>query len=251
VIVGTVGSLARLTFRFSKVNVHNNAVFMEKVMNRPPKESLLTICNHISTIDDPGVWGMLFDYKFFWFQTHLLRWSLGAKELMFTNPLFNYFFGSGRVIPIVRGAGLNQEGVNKAIEMLNKGEWVHMFPEGKVIETGTLLPRLKWGIGKLVHSTTETTPCMIPMYLSGLEKIMPPKKKYWIPRAYGKTVDVLFGEPVYFKELLNKHREKGSSPSEIYIDITNLAAAELKKLELACKNMHQQRQQQQQQHHQG
>lgn len=44
------------------------------------------------------------------------------------------------MIPIVRGAGLLQEGVNRTIELLRSGEWVHVFSEGKVNQTKTLLP---------------------------------------------------------------------------------------------------------------
>jgi hypothetical protein len=52
--------------------------------------------------------------------------------------LFAFF--EFRVIPIIRGAGLSQEGVIRCVEILSKGGWIHIFSEGKVNQTKSLLP---------------------------------------------------------------------------------------------------------------
>ena len=44
--------------------------------------------------------------------------------------MFAPVFKCGKVLPVKRGAGLEQEGVKMAIRKLNRGGWLHIFPEG-------------------------------------------------------------------------------------------------------------------------
>jgi len=152
---------------------------------------------------------------------------LGAKEIMFTNPMYRFIFGyCGKVIPIVRGAGLNQEGVHMAIDRLNKGDWVHMFPEGKVVKGGKL-HKLRWGIGKLIESS-QPTPYVLPFYHIGMEQVMPGSI---LPRPIGKEIAVLIGQPMYFDDILLHHRKADAPISQIHIDITSRVETELRSLE--------------------
>lgn len=43
---------------------------------------------------------------------------------MFTKPLFSRFFTNGQVIETIRGGGIFQPAVDKAIELVEAGEWV-------------------------------------------------------------------------------------------------------------------------------
>ncbi|KAF8603296.1 acyltransferase-domain-containing protein [Ceratobasidium sp. AG-I] len=158
---------------------------------------IITVSNHISVVDDPLVWGALPAGKCI-LTPRNMRWTLGASDIMFTNPVYGWFFRNGQVIETVRGAGVHQPALDIAVAKLNSGAWVHVFPEGKVNQEsckpdGQLL-RFKWGVGRLIMSTIET-PTIIPMYISGLHKVMPePRRFKFLPRP-GHHISITFGDP--------------------------------------------------------
>lgn len=78
------------------------------------------------------------------------RWTLGASDVMFTKPLHSKFFTLGQVIETHRGGGVFQPAVDEAVRLLQKGEWIHIFPEGRVNQPkynpeGGLF-KFKWGV---------------------------------------------------------------------------------------------------------
>ena len=56
---------------------------------------------------------------------------------MFTNRLFSRFFDNGQVIDTIRGGGIFQPAVDKAIKLLEDGEWVcqHVLSAGLMVDT--------------------------------------------------------------------------------------------------------------------
>ena len=59
------------------------------------------------------------------------------------------FFRSGKVLPVDRGRGIAQPVMQVVAARAARGEWVHLFPEGRVGYSGTLAP-CKWGVGKVI-----------------------------------------------------------------------------------------------------
>jgi len=95
--------------------------------------------------------------------------------------------------------------VDTAIEKLDQGQWVHLFGEGKVNQQDasgknydvTRLPRFKWGVGRILMETA-VPPVVIPMWLTGFDKLMPEHRSFpwkYIPRP-GVKLSITFGNPL-------------------------------------------------------
>ncbi|KAH9047188.1 acyltransferase-domain-containing protein [Lactarius hengduanensis] len=179
-----------------------------EALNSPERQNgqgLVTVSNHLSTLDDPLTWGILPARMYL--QSRMTRWTLGASDIMFTNPVFSAFFRKGQVLETFRGTGVYQPAIDTAIEKLRAGAWIHLFAEGKVCQPHTYatdpqtglarLRRFKWGIGRIVMETPRP-PTIIPMWITGFDKLMPEGRhapwKY-LPRP-GARLSVTFGAPV-------------------------------------------------------
>jgi len=109
-----------------------------------PVASSLPLTSPQTSLDDPLAWGILPTKCYF--SSRTTRWTLGASEIMFTNPwdrytntsprkafwsvssvedsVFSTFFRLGQSIETFRGQGIYQEAVDLAIEKINQGGWV-------------------------------------------------------------------------------------------------------------------------------
>uniref|UniRef100_A0A0K0G0A3 Tafazzin family protein n=1 Tax=Strongyloides venezuelensis TaxID=75913 RepID=A0A0K0G0A3_STRVS len=195
-VMTTVFMLSKLVFSklmeinggVNKVNLYGKEKFLKclRDINRP----LITMSNHRSNIDDPLMWASLLTCREFFANIPRFRFALAASDVCFTNPIFTKFFSLGRCVPCVRGEGVFQKGVDFCIEKLNENGWVHIFPEGKV-ETKPI--RHKWGIGRLVDQC-RVPPTVIPIWIKGMDKVYPSKKRYVI--YGGNTVEIIVGDPI-------------------------------------------------------
>ncbi|XP_061355139.1 N-acylphosphatidylethanolamine synthase isoform X2 [Gastrolobium bilobum] len=172
-VIAVVGTFAKTVASLvNTTSVHNADTLLRLVRSRPPGVPLITVSNHMSTLDDPVMWG----FKGFpIFDTKLARWVLTAEDICFKNSVHSYIFRVGKCIPIMRGGGIYQEHMNEALERLNDGEWVHTFPEGKVYQDDAPIRRLKWGTASLIVRA-PITPIVLPIVHHGFHKVMPEKK---------------------------------------------------------------------------
>ncbi|XP_042450401.1 N-acylphosphatidylethanolamine synthase-like isoform X3 [Zingiber officinale] len=164
-----VGAFAKtVTCFLNSTSVHNPQTLIRLVKSRPTGVPLLTVSNHMSTLDDPLIWG----FKGFpTMDAKLARWVLAAEDICFKNKLLSYMFRIGKCIPINRGGGIYQEHMNEALEVLSHGGWLHTFPEGKVSQLSAPIKRLKWGTASLIVRA-PVTPIVLPIVHSGFEKLL-------------------------------------------------------------------------------
>ncbi|XP_054164739.1 tafazzin-like [Oppia nitens] len=219
VIVPTVGLISKLWMQcLNSSHVQNRVVLLDtlaKHYKNKDKRPLITISNHSSCLDDPLIWGVLIPMK--WqLNAGRHRWSAAAQEICFTNVLYSMFFAMGKTFPIIRGKGLYQPAMDYALNLLKDGQWIHFFPEGKVVmrnkEIDSLRsPRLethvnvsedidcevkpsydlKWGLARLLldhvfNDNTYPEVEVLPFYHLGMDDILPTQEPY-IPRVNKRT----------------------------------------------------------------
>ncbi|KAH9849129.1 acyltransferase-domain-containing protein [Lenzites betulinus] len=209
-IVG-LGSKALMYGGFcSSVTVRGmeNLVKVLESVERNNGRGIVTLSNHVSTLDDPVAWGVL--PASYYRNSRLTRWTLGASDIMFTNPVFSTFFRHGQVIETFRGKGIFQPAIDTAVKKLNRGDWIHLFSEGRVnpascdpeSPSAARLLRFKWGIGRIIMEA-QNPPIIIPMWLTGFDKLMPEGRPFpwkFLPER-GAALSVTFGEPVATQDI--------------------------------------------------
>ncbi|KAH1150977.1 hypothetical protein GYH30_044798 [Glycine max] len=211
VVIAAVGAFAKtVSSLLNTAAVHNADTLLRLVRSRPHCVPLINVSNHMSTLDDPVMWG----FKGFpIFDTKLARWVLAAEDICFKNALYSYIFRVGKCIPITRGGGIYQEHMIEALERLKDGEWLHTFPEGKVYQEDVPIRRLKWGTASLIVRA-PITPIVLPIVHHGFHEVMP--EKYMFGRRppvplWNKKIDIIIGDPIEFD--LPAMRQKAISQS--------------------------------------
>lgn len=116
----------------------------EGLENIPPTGALIIAGNHLSNADPPAIGafaGLVRDSRFM------------AKKELFSIPVLGWFFRRCGYISVDRKRTIGDFGaLEGAIEALNRGESIVMFPEGTRSKTGKP-QKPKSGIGFLVYKT--------------------------------------------------------------------------------------------------
>jgi len=146
---------------------------------------LLTFSNHVSLFDDPWLTACLSGPEW-----KSLRWIAADALNFFGSPWKAALFNSGKCVPVVRGAGVEQPGMVFLAERLRAGEWVHVFPEAGRTRDPAARLRLPFrgGLAALVRASA---PLLLPFYHRGMEAILPIGARW--PRL-GHEVRLRFGE---------------------------------------------------------
>lgn len=105
------------------------------------------------------------------------------------------------------------------------GQWLHLFPEGKIFQSGVLgaeyynerppskvkdIGRLKWGVGKVVAHCPKKI-LVVPFHHLAMEGINPQKEdgelRTHVPQG-GNDVNLRVGKLVEFEDLIEEHEKK-------------------------------------------
>ncbi|EDO29049.1 predicted protein, partial [Nematostella vectensis] len=182
----------------NSLRCYNMETLEQLAEQRPLATPLVTVSNHHSCLDDPMLWvddirvddilpffvGMM--KMRILLDNRKIRWTLGAKELLFSKPFHSFFFSRGKIIPIMRGM------MKMRILLDNR--------------------KIRWTLGakellfsKPFHSFFFSRGKIIPI-MRGMDDILPNKTPY-IPTIM-KRVTVLIGEPMYFDDILKDFKRR-------------------------------------------
>lgn len=143
-----------------------------------------------------------------------------AKEVCFKTEFLRQFFQSGKVMPIVRGGGIDQPVMQSAAGLVAQGGWLHIFPEGRVMMNGKLGP-FRWGVGKVVCDAKRASggqdPIVLPFFHSNMASVLPIESK--IPRIGNKVV-VTIGHPLNLSDITCDCHVEGKDQQEVWKKIT-------------------------------
>uniref|UniRef100_A0A1B0BEA5 Tafazzin family protein n=1 Tax=Glossina palpalis gambiensis TaxID=67801 RepID=A0A1B0BEA5_9MUSC len=183
----------------NKTHVYNKQRLIDAIGKRPPGTPLVTVSNHYSCFDDPGLWG--------------------------------------KCIPIIRGNGVHQSAVDVCIQKLKLGEWVHVFPEGKVNMTKEEM-RLKWGVGRIIYESPRV-PIILPMWHEGMDSVLPNTEPYYL--KFGKKVTLNVGKPIDMNDFIEDLKFRGVKEIVARKLITDKIQDVFHKLRLETEELHRNR----------
>lgn len=217
---------------WNTTDIKNQSTFLQHLQHRQQGLGLITVSNHTSTIDDPFVISAMVPWSYFWTEHrhHGVRWALCAKEICYINQFLGQFFQSGKTLAIERGKGLNQPVMRVAAQRVARGDWLHVFPEGRVGYAGTM-GAFKWGIGKIVCDSIRSgqqLPLILPFYHSGLADILP--KGTMAPRP-GNEVTINVGSLIDVSDLAPRCNCEGNELQQAWKEITSRIEDAMRHLE--------------------
>ncbi|TDH72842.1 hypothetical protein CCR75_000578 [Bremia lactucae] len=211
----TLGSKVYLQ-HFNRSTIKGVEILVQQLDQRPKGTSVITVSNHSATVDDPAIFANMMPWRYMWPRNS--RWSLASQEYCYTKgKLASAFFFGAKSLPIKRGAGIDHPMIRAIFDKVEQGAWVHIFPEGKIVQDEPLggrpsprreeIGRLKWGVGKLIARAT-TRPIVVPVYHYNMEKLMPQDDQNRVISVLPKknlNLGVIVGEPLSFDDLFERY----------------------------------------------
>ncbi|XP_068663655.1 uncharacterized protein [Aristolochia californica] len=212
----------------NQIQIYGAEKLQHALLQRPEGKSLVTVSNHVASMDDPLVIASLLPPSVL-LDSNSLRWTLCASDRCFRNPMTSAFFRCVKVLPVSRGEGIYQKGMDMAISKLNSGGWVHIFPEGsRSRDGGRTIGSAKRGVGRLVMDA-DKIPIVVPFVHTGMQHVMPIGSSF--PRI-GKKVTVVIGDPIYLDDLASADESQYLSRDKLYDAVSTRIGYQLHELKI-------------------
>lgn len=149
--------------------------------NIPKKEGCIFASNHLSYLDPMVIPTIVWR-----------KMAFVAKRELFQNKILGFLIGNLGAFPINR-ASSDVRAIKQIINKIDDGFGVLIFPEGTRSVVNPEDRKIQPGIGLIAVRTKAP---VIPIYIEGTDKVLPPKakmlKRHW--------VEVTFGKPIYFSD---------------------------------------------------
>ena len=229
IVTFVLGGFSKFVSNLLNQTVHQNPDNLRKMVFHRGDRGLVTISNHETAVDDPAIFATLFSISDLT-SGEKIRWTFCESNRCFKNPILSAIFTFGNCLPITRGEGIFQPELDCGIKRLEKGDWLHVFPEGsRVPVPGSPIRPLKLGVARLVYEP-DTTPYVLPIYHSGLHQVLPIGGK--IPVTVGKNIYVTYGEPIDLEQLVHEAKLRGDDKMTTFQRISDLLREKLEQLRL-------------------
>ncbi len=164
------------------------------VEHLPSEGGFIAVVNHISYVD-PVLFG-----HFLWDNGIVPRYL--AKKSLFTVPVLGRIVAGCGQIPVDRESTGAAHAFSAAVDAVNAGECVGVYPEGTITRDPDLWPMVgKTGAARIALATGAP---VIPIAQWGAQDLLAPYAKFprLVPRP---TIRMLVGPPVDLDDLRDKH----------------------------------------------
>lgn len=110
--------------------IHN----LRDALARPDGVGLLTVSNHVTTIDSASLTSPLVHFKDLLNPHNCGYWNLAREDQTHEKLSKSMITSLVKIMPIHRGGGVYQIALTNFIQRIKYGEWGHIFPEGRTYQ---------------------------------------------------------------------------------------------------------------------